>query len=71
MLSLAISIILEKRLLKYKLFQKFSSFKEKIHIVGDKEQKKRIEREIRENSYLGYQLQEDGYNSVIIASKGL
>ena len=59
-----------KRLTK-KLIYKFSFFRKKVLIIGDKEQINIFEKEFEENWYLGMEPVQKKYDTVIISSKGL
>ena len=59
-----------KRYVK-KLVYKFSFFKKKVLLVGDKEQIKIFKKEFTDNWYLGMECSESKYDTVIISSKDM
>jgi len=60
-----------KRLEKFLLFKKLKMFKEKVLIVGNENQKKKLIKEIRDNWYLGMQSSNYVYDYVFIATQNL
>ena len=61
---------ISKRLLK-RLIYNFSFFKNRVLIVGDKEQVDILKKEFHTNWYLGMKSVEKKYDTVIISSKGI
>jgi undecaprenyl-phosphate galactose phosphotransferase len=60
-----------KRLEKFVLFKKWKLFREKVLIVGNENQKKKLIKEIRDNWYLGMQSSNYVYDYVFIATQNL
>jgi len=60
-----------KRVEKFLVFKKLKMFKEKVLVVGNNEQKKKLIKEIQDNWYLGMDSSNYVYDYVFIATKNL